>query len=146
MAKKPKVSVAPSAAKLPRIEGDPTSFHQHNPSWRFSKMEFCDPYGWHILNAPMVTEIRGKLCNFESMTWAEILVTGKKRNHQIPVGQLVPAARKRLIEIGQGDLGQVVSLHLTGTQRVWGILREGVLHLLWWDPNHGICPSILKNT
>jgi len=37
----------------------------------------------------------------------------------------------------------LVSLRLSGKERVWGILQENALLLLWWDPGHEICPSIL---
>jgi hypothetical protein len=109
-------------------------------------MELCDPFGWHLLDAARVLDIRLKLCQFETMTWGEILVAGGQRNHLISFEQLVPAAQQRLRSIGQGDLAEVLSLRLAAKERVWGILREGVLHLLWWDPDHAICPSPLRNT
>lgn len=144
--KKPLVRVAPSARKIPRVSEDPTSFHDLHPSWRIAKMEFCDPYGWHSLDAAMLSEIREKLKNFETMTWAQILIANKKHNHSVSVADLEAPARKQLIDSGQTNIEQVVSLRLTGTQRVWGVLDRGVLHLLWWDPNHQICPAIPKHT
>jgi len=109
-------------------------------------MEFCDPHGWHVLDVVTIHEIREKLKHFETMTWAQILVEAKKRNHTVSVADLESSAKKRLKDSGQSDVEEVVSLHLTGSQRIWGILREGVLHLLWWDPNHSVCKSILKHT
>jgi hypothetical protein len=42
---------------------------------------------------------------------------------------------------------EVTSLHLSGTERVVGVLEpRGVMHILWWDPDHGVCPSQKKNT
>lgn len=109
-------------------------------------MEFCDPFGWHTLDAVAVREIREKLKNFETMTWSQILIEAKKRNHTVSVESLEPAAKKRLRDSGLTDIDELVSLHLTGTQRIWGILSEGVLHLLWWDPDHAVCKSDLRNT
>ena len=43
-------------------------------------------------------------------------------------------------EIGLG-LDDVVSLRLSGPERVFGYLDNGVLVLLWWDPLHQVCPS-----
>jgi len=142
--KKPKFQIAPSVQKLPRLAVDPTSYHTRNPSWRFSKMEFCDPFGWHVLNAATISDIRDKLKHFETMTWAQILIEAKKRNHTVSTSDLDAPARKRLRESGE-EAEELVSLHLTGKQRVWGILREGVLHLLWWDPEHHVCPSLPKH-
>ncbi len=39
-----------------------------NPSWRVSKIEMVDPYGWHNLDAKTLLYIKDKLANFESMT------------------------------------------------------------------------------
>jgi hypothetical protein len=109
-------------------------------------MDFVDPYGWHNLDPQKVDVIRSKLSNFESMTWAEILIKGKKQHHTVTVDQLCHEAQQRLESISCGDIDQLVSLHLNGVQRVWGILSEGVLNLLWWDPLHLVCPSLLKHT
>jgi hypothetical protein len=109
-------------------------------------MELADRYGWHALDRPKLLEIQDKLSRFETMTWAEILVVGKKQNHSVKVHRLCKDAQSRLTEIGQADLDQLVSLHLSGLERVWGKLEAGVLTLFWWDPNHEVCPSLLKYT
>jgi hypothetical protein len=106
-------------------------------------MEFCDPYGWHILDADTVQDIHGKLKCFETMTWGQILIEAKKQNHTVSVDQLEADAKRRLRDSGQGDLDELVSLHLSAKQRVWGILREGVFSLVWWDPYHSVCRSNL---
>ncbi len=74
------------------------------------------------------------------MTWAELL--GGKQNHNVSVSDLCKAARQRLEEIGQDDIDELLSLRLSGKERVWGILSEGVCTLLWWDPEHQVCPSV----
>ncbi|MEL6899611.1 MAG: hypothetical protein AAFP07_01565 [Cyanobacteria bacterium J06606_4] len=111
-----------------------------------SHLEMVDPYGWHETDAVTLKRIREKLGDFESMTWNQILVDGKKRHHSIRIDQIAKPALKRLREIEQDDIDRLVSLSLSGKQRVWGILEEGVLRLLWWDPNHKICPSHKKHT
>ena len=109
-------------------------------------MELVDLFGWHSIDGLKIRTVREKLGNFESMTWNEILVKGRKRNHTGSVAKLCTAAQKRLREIGHADLDEVVSLGVNSTERVWGILREGILTVLWWDPQHQVCPSLLKNT
>lgn len=103
-------------------------------------MELVDPFGWHAVDAKTLLSIRTKLAHFETMTWSEILVTGKKRNHSINVSAITPEARQRLETIGLG-LDEVVSLRLSGAERVFGYLDNGVLVLLWWDPDHQVCPT-----
>jgi hypothetical protein len=104
-------------------------------------MELVDPYGWHRVDATTLLHIREKLAHFESMTWNEILVVGKRRNHSIDIGAITAEARQRLEAIGLG-LDEVVSLRLSGAERVFGYLDNGVLVLLWWDPDHQVCPSL----
>ena len=146
MNKRPKIEINPGSGRKPRIEADPARFYDRNPSWRLAKMEFCDPFGWHVLDAATLKSVQEKLSNYETMTWREILLVAKKQNHPVPAENLDPKARKRLRDLGQLDLDELLSLRLTATQRAWGILREGVLHLLWWDPDHCVCPSIQKHT
>jgi hypothetical protein len=62
------------------------------------------------------------------------------------VDKLIKEAQDRLTEISLDDLDELTSLHLTGKGRVWGIIDQGVMNLLWWDPEHQVCPSHKKHT
>ena len=104
-------------------------------------MELVDPFGWHEIDSEKIRVVREKLGHFETMTWNEILIAGKKRNHTVLVDRLCAQARKRIREV-QPDQEELVSLRLTGPERVWGILSEGVLTVLWWDPRHQVCPVL----
>ena len=107
-------------------------------------MEMVDPFGWHTVDKETILSIRTKLSQFETMTWGSIL--NGKNHHNVEVDRLCSAARKRLDEMKQYDLEEILSLHLSGKERVWGILAEGVCTVLWWDPEHQICPALLKHT
>ena len=80
------------------------------------------------------------------MTWSDILVRAKNQDHAVRVQQLCSQARKRLAQMGLDEFENLVSLRLSARERVWGILAEGVLELLWWDPDHKVCPSLPRNT
>ena len=80
------------------------------------------------------------------MTWDQILVKGKKSHHLVEITKLCKAAQDYLAETSIEDIDEVLSLRLSGTERIWGILDRGVVELLWWDPKHEICPSLLKHT
>ena len=121
-------------------------FMKERPSWRVSQLEMCDPYGWHELDAAAVAEIKNRLRSFESMTWSEILVRDREENHRIQVQDICAKARERLISIRQDDIDHLVSLRVTGRRRMWGIEDGSVLKLLWWDPEHEICPAPKKGT
>jgi hypothetical protein len=144
--KVPKRAFDPQPGKVPRVAAAENA-DDLNPSWRIGLLECQDDFGaWHRLDPGTLHEIRSKLRSFESMTWHEILVDGKNRHHSIQTKKLVPRARTRLAEVKLDDLDELVSLALTGTQRIFGIRDHGVLKLLWWDPEHKICPSVKKHT
>jgi hypothetical protein len=106
----------------------------------------CDPFGWHRLNSVDLCAIKEKLSHFETMTWNEILVRGRKQNHYVSRDDLSADAENRLVKLRQDDIDSLLSLHLGGKERVWGMMEGGVLRLLWWDPSHKVCPSLKKHT
>ena len=129
-----------ASSKTPRVEVG-IEFYKRKPAWRISLLEMCDPYGWQEITRDKLAEIRTKLSSFESLTWNDILVVQGKRNHAIPKDRLSPEAQKRLDELRLDDIDSVISLRLTGPNRVFGIKQADALLLLWWDPNHQVCPS-----
>ena len=74
------------------------------------------------------------------------MLDAKKLNHNVSVDKLIKEAQERLLEIFSEQLDELTSLRLTGNQRVWGKIYEGVMDLLWWDAEHRICPSYKKHT
>jgi hypothetical protein len=143
--KKPLAVKAIESAKIPRSIFGPDPMRQ-NPAWRVSLMGMVSPFGWHEIQPEKLREVREKLRDFESMTWNEILVAQQHRNHEVTVDRLCKEARDRLEEIGQADIEQLVSLRLSGPERVWGIRSGNILNVLWWDPEHSVCPSPKKHT
>lgn len=142
----PKWKHNPSPKKKPK-SGNPKSSHHLNPAWRFSNIEMADPYGWHVINEfNLLRNIVDKLKNFETMTWDEILLKGKKQHHSVPVQDLCKKAKSRIEELQLDDVDKLVSLRIGSTERIWGILTNGILLLVWWDPDHEICPNYLKHT
>ena len=91
-------------------------------------------------------EIQQKLASFEALTWNEILIQGKKQNHLVRRRDLCKAAQDHLVHVRLDDVDELISLHLSGKERVWGIRSHNVLTVLWWDPDHAVCPSLKKHT
>lgn len=144
--KHPKQHEIPENKKFPKRIASLTSNNEF-PTWKVSLLEFVDPYGWHQISREKFQEVIGKLKHFEGMTWNEILIRDKKKNHSIQLNQLDRAALERLEELKQDDVDDVISLRVSGEERIWGIRDGGSsLKLLWWDPNHQICPSKKKHT
>lgn len=144
--RRPKTAKQPSTSKTPKTVANPDEFYDLNPAWRISKMHLAQPYGWHILDADKILQIQNRLAHFEGMRWSEILIKGKKSNHLVEVDRLCQEAQRHLASISLEDIDEILSLRLSSRERVWGILDRGVVHLLWWDPEHEICPALLKHT
>lgn len=110
-------------------------------------LQMQSPYGWQDATEATLNSVRSRLEAFESMTWKEILLDGKKANHAVKVHLLCKSAQDRLEEIfGALDVDQLISLRVSGTERIWGLLDGATMKILWWDPDHEVCPSILKHT
>ena len=140
MIKQPHSHSLPSREKEPR-EGKFTV--SPNPVWQFGRIDFGGPWCPEKLTPQELRNVIGKLGQLESQPWSQI---DGDRNHLIRVDQIIKEARKRLLEIKMGDIDELYSLHLTGTQRLWGIRDRNVLRFLWWDPNHEICVCHKKHT
>jgi hypothetical protein len=145
--KKPKTSLIGNTlgGKHPKAESPP-NWNDYPPSWRISRIEMEGPFGWGGIPRDKLDEVLKKLGEFESRTWNEILVLSNKQNHEISVERLSPEAQRRLEEIQLGDIEELISLRLSSRERVFGIRESATLLVLWWDPEHQVCPSILKHT
>jgi hypothetical protein len=116
-----------------------------NPVWQFQLVDWDGPFGWRNIEKPKWQEILQKLGQFETRTWADIKSDGN--NHAVDIQNSPnPATPKRLAEIHLDDIDELFSLRLSGKERLWGILEQHILQILWWDPNHEVWPSTKKHT
>lgn len=141
--KSKKVRVADEAMPIP--------VKSQNPAWQISIMDFGGDWGWHTLTLEQLKDIHDKLRSFESMTWGEIETKrtkgGSQQNHIMSVSRICKEAQERLAEIELDDTDALYSLRLSQTNRVWGIRQgDGVLKILWWDPEHSVYPMETPNT
>jgi hypothetical protein len=141
--KKPFSKFHPSSIKEPRISEQIRSLAKGVISWHIRILDKDGPFGWRNAGSNDLWEIAGKLGLFEKLTWPEIL---NRNNHSIRVSQLCEEAKNRLVELNQEDIDELISLHLDGKKRVWGIRDRNFLKILWWDPKHKVCPSPIKYT
>lgn len=131
---------------------DPDSIYAEHPNWSFSA---CDGGGnWSFTKDRLYhrfwDDVLPKLQSFETMTWASILIDGKKQHHSIPISDLNKAARDRLDAL-QIVPEKLISLRLGSTLRLYGFLSRATFVILWVDDHHGdnetcVCRSYLKHT
>lgn len=140
--KHPGRKVSPSAGKTPR--GEAPSSDAEFISWHLGALDRDGPFGWSkMLGADFWETIAARLKSLETMTWANLGSTG---SHFVAINHIASEARKRLEEIGQDDVDALYSLRLRGKPRIWGIRNRHILKVLWWDPDHQVCPSLKKHT
>ncbi|MCP3388895.1 hypothetical protein NLM27_08925 [Bradyrhizobium sp. CCGB12] len=113
--------------------------------WRFDQIDWDGPFGWSkILTSDLARAVIPKLHDYESMTWAEI--DGPSGSHSVDLDQLCKEARDRLSSLKMTHVEVLFSVRMTGPTRVWGVKDVAILRVLWWDPDHQVCPSLKKNT
>lgn len=113
------------------------------PVWAFHRLDIGGPWCWSKIKNVDFIEVLRKMGSFEGMDWAEHRRHG---SHLVAVGNLCKEAQKRLDEIGEDDLDDLFSFRFSGKERMWGVQDRNVIKLLWWDPNHEVCPSEKKGT
>lgn len=129
--------------RKPKISENPNSYFNWKPSWNFSKCDFGHQK-WSLKNSDIFTDIIPKLISFEQRKWGEI-VSDKKHNHWIDCSVLSKEARDRLNELNL-YYDSLFSLRLNGTLRLFGYIENGIFYIIWYDPDHEICPAHKKHT
>lgn len=144
--KVPRYLTAPSGEKIPRGGEKADSTNNEVISWHFGLIDNDGPWPCRVIDGESLwTRIHTRMSDFETMEWGEIL-RDKHSHHFVKTSRLIPLAQRRLEELQQDDISHLFSLRISGEERVWGIRDRHILKVLWWDPNHEVCPSNLKRT
>jgi len=89
-------------------------------------------------------KIGGHLKDLEHRYWRDI-INNMERDHKVAFDSLDKKAYDRLFEISHDDCeGSLWSFHFSGSEIVWGIKDGDFLKVLWWDPDHKVCPRSTK--
>lgn len=149
MAKKrkkiPNSALQGNSTKEVRLGSDiPKSFDSYEPSWKFNLIDNNGSWGWSNISGDEIWIILSSRINQkEQMSWANLKASG---SHNVEISTLTKEAQKRLTELGHNDIDQLFSLRLSGKERIWGIRDRFALKIIWWDPEHEVCPSPKKHT
>lgn len=112
-------------------------------TWRFSGADLAGPWPWEGAWPDSIGAIVKKLRDFETMQHH----TGIKDYLSIvSPDKIVPHAFKRLQDIQKDDTEHLHAWHIKGKERLWCIVHEGIMCILWWDPEHEVYPTPKKNT
>ena len=128
--KRVKQKETPSIGKKPKEPHVVPNYDANNFRWSVRSADLNGNWGWgQVAISLLFTKIIPKLQNFETMTWGNIQGSG---SHFVALDKLCPSAQKRLVQIDMDDFGELFSLRLTGTNRIWG----------YRERNRGIFPGI----
>lgn len=103
-------------------------------------MDWGGPFSWEKA-VPEWNSIHRRINDMRGLSLTELIKGG---SHNIPVGDLSKPARDRLLEIELDDTDELFSLRLKGKERAFGIKDRSTLKLIWYDPDHEVCPSNKK--
>jgi hypothetical protein len=139
-------SARPKSLPAPRaLPGASTSGERL--SWRYRHADHDGPWCFHNAAGDGFCGLLTQLASFESMTVNEAFHTGGHPGKDYDVDQIPNRdALARLDALGLADMTKIWRLRLNGTQRLYGFLQDNVFHVIWWDPDHQIWPSTLRNT
>ena len=93
-----------------------------------------------------VDDLRTKLGQFEGSLASEFFGPHKGPAKFEGIESLSRDAQARLEYLKRDDVDGLWCVRLSGLERVWGTRRGPVFNLLWWDPDHTVCPSHKKHT
>ena len=142
--KRPKGRV-PEYARGKQAVAVPVTTKVDRLSWRLAGIDLGGPWSWRKTTAVELAMLHAKIRDFETMTADEVFGPNRGNKH-IPVGNLAAQARDRLENLGLDDLDDLYELRLGGRTRLWGFRQSNVIHVLWWDPDHTVCPAPLRHT
>ena len=137
----PKVKYKPTVQKKPVIA---PLFENNEGTIIFSFQWFDSVSRWGQSKEVNFWDVAEKLKSFEQRQWKH-LAGYTKRDHPIEFHKLEKEAQEYIGRTGIfDDHDEIWSLHLDGTKRLWGLKYQRYCMVIWWDPDHKICPS-LKN-
>jgi hypothetical protein len=137
--KKAKFGADPKPEKKAHYK-DPSLEDGHPLAWRFSGADRGGPFAWSIEDNAKFREVIEKLYEFEGKNWNDITAGG---SHPIAVEQLCKEAKDRLLAIERDDLDELMSLRLTGPNRVWCVRDGHIMRVFWWDAEHQVYPTVV---
>lgn len=127
------------------------SYHERPITWTFDRVDMDGEFAFdlnRIEENEHVREILEKQVSFSKMSWQEIKTAthdakGKSKHHNLEIESLSAEAKRRIekLQLSEDDRDSIFSFALQNKLRIVGIKEEPFFHVLWYDPEHKVCPS-----
>ncbi len=128
----------PSDLKTPRRLANPGPSGEC-PRWSFCVVDSDGPWCFSAMKGKRLGKVLKRLGAFEGMTFEQLRAA---KCHDLATESVSSKAMRRLEKIKLDDAADsLYSLRIDSTRRIIGIRHLGVVHILWWDPDHEVSPS-----
>lgn len=120
--------------------------------WRFDMIDRSGVFAFDLNRDDFLhKEVMEKMINYSNMTWMEVKQQthdgGKSKHHLLPVDFLSKEAVTRFKAKHLDEYSDAIfSFALQNKLRIIGIRENENFHVLWYDPEHKVCPSHKKHT
>jgi len=141
--KNPRRAVTPPSGKTPRREQDPINFDSSFFQWRVhdTYIDYDHPnLGWQNVDTiELLRSIITTLQSYEGLTWAEVKT--KPHCHSKDIDELKQQLQNRLNERKLDYVERLFQICMGSIHRIWGYRERRVFYLMWYDPEHDVCPT-----
>lgn len=144
--KQPKQANSIKVSKKPKIAGRFSNAHPTDDKIHFRFRYFDAGFRpTEQAGADCFYTISDKLKHLAIAGWSSVN-QNSAHHHEIQLHKLTRDAQKRLRQLTFDDLDGLFSLRLTGKKRIFGVRKDPYFYVVWWDPEHKVCPSVKKGT
>ncbi len=135
-----------STAGGKRVYMVPSHASHERVCWHFGAIDLEGPFGWAEITESQLVNLVGVIRDVERQTASELFDKAGYRQtvgatKSIPIESICPDAQQRLATLGFDDHNHLVSLRITRRARLWMLRFNAIACLLWWDPDHQVCPG-----
>lgn len=121
-------------------------------AWTSEKKDIVGRWSWGQLRfwgkSLWKKELHPFLKGYETKRWSDIEREKAGKDHRFKsydTYSIADEAQKRLLDIGLDDMDRICRFRLGNKPRIYGFLCQHVFFVLWWDPDHNICPSRIQD-
>ncbi|HIW49818.1 MAG TPA: hypothetical protein IAA10_02535 [Candidatus Blautia intestinavium] len=120
--------------------------------WLFDMIDRSGVYAFDLNRDDFLhKEVMEKMIDYSNMTWAQVKQQthdeGKSKHHLLSIDSISREALDRVKAKQLEDYSDAIfSFALQNKLRIIGIREREKFHVLWYDPEHKVCPSHKKHT
>lgn len=134
------------------IKNDTYSSDNEKIAWCFDMIDRSGKFAFDLSREDFkLYDVMEKIVDYGSMTWSEVKKQthdkGKSKHHTLAIESLSHEALERFKVRCLDDYSDsLFSFAFQNKLRIIGIRDKAFFRVLWYDPEHEVCPSTKKNS